>query len=547
MMHDFARNRLVSLFLAACVTVALFSCHQSDVMIDIGSKVVHPESVYKLDINNAGYGVTKLEGLSTNDDIYLAKVKNNRAKWNRNVVSADSGAGQEEEDSQSLAEVVTTGTGETFLRYEKHWRVTPPDQNAQIQAQSRNRMRSVGGIMDEEHSTTKKFYVDISPETTAFELKSATLRKIGAYCKVWVIDEYYGGGGVSQSNVKDIAEIFDEIYPLETNILGYEYGGGPGGNGGMDGDPKIQILLFDIDGSGGGATTYGYFYPGDEFARGDTYPHSNEAEIFYIDSVIAATNSAAIYSTLIHEFNHMINFNLKVLQGGDYISWNTEVWYTEMLSMLAEDIIGPLVGIFRDDLGHVINVRIPSWIKKYADLSVMYWPPSSSAALYYYASNYAFGAYLMRNFGGPALFSAIAKSNSSGRGSIDGFMRIFNGVEIDTAYAMDRFNEALLYSGISMPEGVLTFDKEVFDTIGEYQYTFEAFNIWDQRYSLEYPLGPLIREYAQMPNYAAPANTVQLYTDPAWTEEIAASGGSLLMRLLNVDTDADYYIMTKPR
>jgi hypothetical protein len=535
MARNLVRNRFVPLLSAVCVAVAVFSCRQSDeVIIDIGPQIVYPESVHKLDVNNAGYGVTKLEGLSENDEIFLARVKNSRVRWNRSVGSTVSGVEQGQEESQSIAEVVTTGTGETFLRYEKHWQVTPPDQNAQLQAQSRNRMRSMG--VSEGVGTTKQFYVDVSPT-----LKSATLRKTGDRCKLWVVDDYFNSDLSDQ--LDELAAKFDEIYPLETNLLGYEYGGGPGGNGGMDGDPKIQILLFDIGDSVGG-TTYGYFYPGDEFARGDTYPYSNEAEIFYIDSVKAVEDEYGIYSTLIHEFNHMINFNLKVLQGGEYVSWNTEVWYTEMLSMLAEDVIGPLVGILADR--HVTNMRIPGWLLQYADYSVMSWP-SSGNTIPYYQSNYAFGAYLMRNFGGPALFSAIAKSSTSGRGSIDRFMRIFNGVEIDTAYAMARFSEALVYSGLSMPTGVLTFDKTVPDpidgqpyTIDGQSYTFKAFDIWSTD-------GPLTREYAQMPNYAAPANTVQLYTDEAWAEEIAASGGNLTIRLLNVDADADYYIITKPK
>jgi hypothetical protein len=251
----------------------------------------------------------------------------------------------------------------------------------------------------------------------------------------------------------------------------------------------------------------------------------------------------SVYTTLIHEFNHMINFNLKVLVGGEYLSWNTEVWYTEMLSMLAEDTIGPLVGV--DSSYHVTNGRISRWLPRYADCSVMYWPSSSGATLDYYSSNYAFGAYLIRNFGGPALFSAIAKSNSSGRGSIDGFMRIFNNdVGIDTAYAMSRFAEALLYSG-TVPEGVLTFDKTVFDTINGQLYTFSGFNIWSMEG--QDPQGPLIREYEKMHEYAAPANTVQLYSDTRWTQEIQASGGGLTIRLLNVEPDADYYIITRPK
>ncbi|MDR1468938.1 MAG: hypothetical protein LBT00_06560 [Spirochaetaceae bacterium] len=531
------RNRFASLFPAVCIAVVLFSCHQADVVIDIKTESSFPGSVHKLDVNNAGYGLTRLEGLSAGDDIYLVKVKNNRIRWNRSMANSD--GEQEREEGQSLAEVVTTETGETFLRYERHWQVTPPLENTQ----SRNRMRaSVGTQVGDKRS----FFVDIS-SGTAFTLKTATLKKIGTYCKVWVVDGYEVGAGA----VTALAEKFDEIYPLETNLLGYEYGGGPGGNGGMDGDPKVQILLFDIDGDGGGffgSATYGYFYPGDEFERGETYPCSNEAEIFYLDSVILQTKPKAIYSTLIHEFNHMINFNLKVLQGGEYLSWNTEVWYTEMLSMLAEDVIGPLVGIVPNDpnelngnQNHVINVRIPDWIRQYADVSVMYWP-SSGNTLPYYSSNYAFGAYLVRNFGGPALFSAIAKSKASGRGSLDGSLRKFNGVGIDTYYAMSRFGEALLYSDDKVPEGCYTFDKEITGLVGGETYTFPAFDIWSDAFN---PPGPLIRKFAEMSGYA-PDNTVQLYQDSGWTEEIQASGG-LTIRLLNVETDAEYYILTKPK
>jgi hypothetical protein len=215
-----------------------------------------------------------------------------------------------------------------------------------------------------------------------------------------------------------------------------------------------------------------------------------------------------------------------------------------MLSMLAEDVIGPLVGISVEDSGHVIRNRIPGWITDYANRSVMYWPSSSNETVKYYASNYAFGAYLVRNFGGPELLTRMAKSTSSGRRSVDGALRSLNGRGTDTVYAMSRFGEALLYSGHNRPKGGLTFDQTAEASINGTSYVFYEFDIYASRFS---PKGPSAREYKDLSSYAAPPNTVQLYTDENWHDEIVENNGGLNIRFLNVDPDADYYIITKPK
>jgi hypothetical protein len=542
MVSSLLRSRFSLVFPAVCVF--LFSCRHPDVVIDVERDVYYPSFTHKLDVNSAGYGLTKLDGLSKNDELYLARIKNTRIRWDRSVAMVESGA--EAEDDRSLAEIIVTEDGETLFRYERHWQATPPSQNTQ----TRNMVRALTGSQVA-GVTKKNFYADISPYTDDPAQVSATLRYIGDFCKVWVVDSYFDNSSsaddkVNQNAVEHLAKKFDEIYPIATSILGYEYGGGPGGQGGMDGDPKVQILLFDIDGdnSANGSVTYGYFYSGDALTRRDS-PYSNEAEIFYIDTVELNRNPIAIYSTLIHEFNHMINFNLKVIEGNGYQSWNTEVWYTEMLSMLAEDVIGPMIDIPISHGSHVVRSRIPKWLVEYADLSVMYWPSSSDDAVKYYSSNYAFGAYLVRNFGGPKLFSLMAKSALSGRGSVDSALRSLNGKEIDSFYAMSRFGEALLYSARNKPKEGFTFDESVEAIIDGISapYVFYGFDIYDF-FSPELA-GPVIRDYKDLPKYTALSNTVQLYTDTNWSNEIARNNGRLEIRLLNVDPDADYYIITK--
>jgi hypothetical protein len=512
---------------------------------------VYPNTVHKIDLNSAGYGVFQLDGLE-NNDVYLVRVKGDRIAYNASALPLDVPIEHERVvgGSRAPAGTITLSNGEKLVVHERQWQVVTPDPAESVFNRSVTYSLAAAKVGD-----TKSFYVDVSPNSSSYELKSAVLKKIGEYCKVWVIEENFSDGPgssstVNQTQVDALAKNFDAIYPIETNILGYEYGGGPGGNGGVDGDSQIQILVFDIDGDAsamGGSVTLGYFYPGDEYKRGSTYPYSNEAEIFYLDSVMMNDPNSlnAIYSTLIHEFNHMINFNIKVLMTGHIQSWNSEVWYTEMLSMLAEDTIGPYIGIAPAEKGHVIFERIPKWLENYTDVSVMYWPSSTANALAYYASNYAFGAYLVRNFGGPALFSAIAKSYATGRASIDACLRSFNGREVDTAYALERFGEALVYSGDAMPNNVFSFDKTVQGFIGGKSYTFEKFDIWN--ISVSYygmpnaPQGPVVRSYDRLNDYSISSNVVQLYKDTAWK----SVSGRINVLLQNVDTSSKYLLMIR--
>jgi hypothetical protein len=539
---------MIALALAAAA-FSLSSCKPEIVQVRFGEEGKLSDSVHKVDLNSAGYGAYPLRGLQ-NNDVFLVKVNTSGTRYRANVLPVDPEPSKT--DSVQMAAGTVTVDGEKLVRYEPHWQIeAPPEAVEHIN-------RSTGyapGAASTVVGSKKKFNIVSTRGAAPLENRNATLQAVGEYCKVWVVDEYFETGRlpndkVNREQVEALAAKFDEIYLVETNLLGYEYGGGPGGNGGADGDPKIQILIFDIDGDyggHGGSITNGYFYARDAF-RQSTYPSSNEAEIFYLDSEMLDAQPESIYSTLIHEFNHMINFYQKAFIKGDYTSWNNEVWYTEMLSLLAEDVIGPLVGIPCDlnapDNGHSVTERIPFWLYSYDQAGAMEWPsPSSSAdALLYYSSNFAFGAYLMRNFGGPALLSAIAKSDKSGRASLDYFLRLFNGMSVDTSYALSRFGETLVYSGDKIPPGVFTFDRTVTETIGGYEYTFYAFDIWKMRPSFFFlgEPGPLVFDLSSLQD-SLPLNTARLHSDDSWR----GVSGSLDIVLREAETGFVYYLMIK--
>jgi len=145
---------------------------------------------------------------------------------------------------------------------------------------------------------------------------------------------------------QDLAELgtaFDSLhYGIDTTAFGRESD--------IDGNGVVIILMTDAvndltpDCTNG--RVIGYFYGGD-LLNGT---NSNRSEIFYTlvpaprtDKCAAATRRQVIDNlkpTLIHEFQHMINFNQHVLvRGGD----PEQTWLNEALSHFAEELGGRLI------------------------------------------------------------------------------------------------------------------------------------------------------------------------------------------------------------
>jgi hypothetical protein len=501
--------------------------------------------VQRISFDGSGNGSITLNGLS-GQDVFLVKVNTAAQAGNASIVPL--GGDGESESAGESGRRVPAGTieigGKTLTRYEYHGPTVPPSQIMPNISRSVNYSGSV--YSEAVLGSTKSFTVMTGTAgVNQFSQKNATLKKVGKYCKIWVINEHFDASAapddnkVNQSQIDALADKFDLIYPLETNLLGYENGGGSGGDGGADGDPQIQILIFDIEGDYDNhpdGMILGYFYSGDEYDV-NSVSESNQAEIFYLDSEGLDKIPGVIYSTLIHEFNHMINYNVKVLHGSSYLP--LETWYTEMLSMLAEDVIAPLVGIDGED--HVINSRIPYWLLTHASSSVMQW--NESDPLPSYSANYAFGAYLVRNFGGPALLADIAKSSSRDKTSLDQSLSRF--ASTNTQQALARFGEVLVYSGSSKPAGVYSFDKRVANKIDNYTYTFVAFDIWsaviqykDGNGNTQNQRGPTISDFAYV-SQTIPSNAVQLFSRPAWR----GATGSTTINVQNKSNGVIYYVM----
>jgi hypothetical protein len=323
----------------------------------------------------------------------------------------------------------------------------------------------------------RKFWLEANAGASWVQ-KQATLRAVGKYSNVWVTDDSYSPSDagtkdkkITSAQAKALADKFDLLYPVETALLGFEFGGGPGGDGGRDGDPKIQIVVTDTSPSGG------YFWSKDYYTQGDLERFgwdvkTNLGEIFYVSITSVDSLPDYAYSTLAHEFQHMINFNMKFIKHRK----NSSAWYNETLSTMAEDVIAPLIGISPTNEGHPIQQRIDKFLETYNKVGITEWQDLENIS---YAKGYAFGAYLMRNYGGPELLSKILANNTTDADSITGAL---NEIQPGLTFGevLERYGEALIFSGTHIPAGGLTFDKTISQTIKGTKYTVYGFDVWDR-------------------------------------------------------------------
>jgi hypothetical protein len=315
--------------------------------------------------------------------------------------------------------------------------------------------------------------------------KRATLRALGQYCNIWITDEEFGVADdkVHTADAEEMATVFDLIYPIETNLCGYEYGGGPNGDGGRDGDTKIQILIQNIDGADG------YFSAADWFPQSQI-PISNEAEMFYIHTRILTSSRTLpginrFSAILSHEFEHLIHFNQKYAKYGQSYSYiNAVIWENEMFSQMTQVVIPSSISstnLFTQTLA-VVYARMYD-IYNGVGLSELGSNHDN------YGKTFLFGNYLLRNFGGPRLLHDILHNDKVGVPSITDALHLHSpGMTFERALL--GYGEALLFSHPGpKPKGALTFDRAASSTVNGVEYRVEPLSTDRELYY--FPLDPI--------------------------------------------------------
>lgn len=240
---------------------------------------------------------------------------------------------------------------------------------------------------------------------------------------------------------KNLGDIFNREYETITSVLGSPKYNEYLQNVYVPCSKKIFILLTDIfndkNENTNNGVILGYFSSADLFTERICSKNgikANQCEMFYIDSWALENMELQTYSTLFHEFNHMLNYVNKTLKSYNIDPnnvVNNEIWYTEMLSMIAEDYIEERLGIAANDIAST-KARLGTFNENY-NKGFLNWNIISNS-LTAYANTYAYGAYLVRNFGGLELLKELAQNSF---GNIESITAALQKVNPDCYYIID--------------------------------------------------------------------------------------------------------------
>lgn len=329
-----------------------------------------------------------------------------------------------------------------------------------------------------------------------FEQKPATLRAAGTYCYVWVLDDYYAEKAeedrVNSAIAEKYAQAFDTMYPMIRNVFGEESDKLYVENYLMDMSSysptgtKVNIVIYDIGADYNNAEEYqtgvvGYFYSKDYgLNSGTIYPKSNSGKYFYVDSGYINKSFDWTVSTLAHEFQHMIGFNQKNLLHGK----SSETWYSEMLSMLCEDLMQEHLGI---EDGNSPKGRTQTFNALYFYSGISEYNESYPTVSY--ATAYSFGSFLARNFGGAALVQKISTNSSVNEDSILEAVNSLNKTSYTYDYLFEKYLLALAgkssFTHNRDAACTLSYTYEPYSKDSPYRYSMKAYDIYSDDWAFD--------------------------------------------------------------
>lgn len=274
-------------------------------------------------------------------------------------------------------------------------------------------------LFNPKDSTTN---IKLNTDSSILKEEKATKMYPGKYCNVFFVQNgncpitkeqlsSYKLNGRTVNLFEVFGKLFDEkIFPNITDILGaYKYT--TTYENVISCPKKINIVISDLfyDYSNTSETksgTYGYFWAGDMFKD-----YENQDSIIHLDSFFISENPESVYSTLAHEFNHMLNtINKSFVRKKEF-----STWYTEMLSALADAMFENYLSENLKDDDSIISSRIP-FFNTWYNLGFSTWRSSttdyfpSGDVLISYGNVFAFGNFIAKNYGGFELIKEIAEN-----------------------------------------------------------------------------------------------------------------------------------------
>ena len=238
---------------------------------------------------------------------------------------------------------------------------------------------------------------------------AATLRLLTDHVKWWVANDV----NIDMNGLRTTASTFEnKIYPTDRRLYGEEW------SPGIDGDPRINIIVARLPGSAAG------YFSGSDEEPAWVNEFSAEREMIYINSLGARLGSTQLDSILAHEFCHMIQFNTRK---------RSNVWFNEGQAQLCEIANGFSPGS-QDSYLRIPDTQLDDW----SDLD---------AARPHYGHAFLFLEFLRQQAGGEDLIRALMQRGIDTPEDLDAVLRQRNQPGIQELYA--NFAAANAFIGLS--------------------------------------------------------------------------------------------------
>ena len=261
---------------------------------------------------------------------------------------------------------------------------------------------------------------------------TATCRKMhtdGETVHCTILAEQIGGTPViTKFQALAIAAAFDDdnpflaggndgIYDQVRAVFGSEWTHG----GGRDGTVKVNLVVLSNSTIGNGF--FGFFRPTDEFAR-TISNNSNEGEIVYLNASKLTGDGFDFYSTLAHEFQHLVCYNVKEARQGAFSGQSEFAGIDEGRSVLAEDLCGFGLNASGGGNSFVFNT-CRAFLENPQRQGIFQFDSGSDG----YGRGYTLMRYLVDRFGVPS-FASYAQGSGRGLSQLEAsygdFRSIFN-------------------------------------------------------------------------------------------------------------------------
>lgn len=235
--------------------------------------------------------------------------------------------------SVTAAAFRTKVSGTMPLRYDRSDRFLPQSAGNITLGAKRQLSTAADSVITYSVGDQKKFWV-IDDYDTDWRQVSATVKKSGDHSYIFVDDSI------------TVPDASLELYMTEFEIMYSVLADATGVFSDRDGNGKVAVLLYDMNDHGTINGYYGgYFWDKDYFDDSVTQPQgirSNEMDIIYIRGQepsgweeVGDDFFQYNLTTLIHEYQHLVNFSTIVWDTGNYYT-GLDCWIDEMIAMAAE-------------------------------------------------------------------------------------------------------------------------------------------------------------------------------------------------------------------